>query len=143
MEDLKMKKTLLALTCSLAFGVAHADAQQLTVIVNSASTMTQAMAMVLATQMQAQGSQVQLLLCDKAAELALKGASGEALKPNNVTPAQMLDGAMKKGVTASVCALYLPNSGHSAEALKEGVSVGKPDAMGKAVMDPQRKVITF
>jgi predicted peroxiredoxin len=143
MESIEMKKTLISLACAFGFSLAHADAQQLTVIVNSASTMTQGIAMVLTTQMQAQGSQVHVLLCDKAADMALKGAGGEVLKPNNVTPAQMLDGAMKKGATASVCALYLPNTGHTPDQLKDGITAAKPDAMGKAVMDTQRKVMVF
>ena len=114
-----MKKSLIAAAFALTAGVAQAEGQAVTVIVNSASTMSQGVALVLATQMQEQGGQVHILLCDKAGDLALKGAGGEALKPKNVTPAQMLDGAMKKGATASVCALYLPNSGHTPEQLKE------------------------
>lgn len=138
-----MKKNLIAAAFALAAGVAQAEGQAVTVIVNSASTMSQGVALVLATQMQAQGGQVHILLCDKAGDLALKGAGGETLKPQNVTPAQMLDGAMKKGATASVCALYLPNSGHTPDQLKDGVTAAKPDAMGKALLEPQRKVVVF
>jgi predicted peroxiredoxin len=138
-----MKKTVLATAFALAAGFAHADNQPLTVIINSASTMTQGVALVLANQMQGQGGQVHLLLCDKAGDLALKGAGGESLKPQNVTPAQLLDGAMKKGATASVCALYLPNTGHTPDKLKDGITAAKPDAMGKALMEPQRKVMVF
>ena len=85
-----MKKTLFALflatvsTYSLA-----ADKQQVTVTLASASTMAQGMAMVLANQMQEQCAQVDILLCDKAGDIALKGAKGETLKANNVTPAQL------------------------------------------------------
>jgi hypothetical protein len=99
--------------------------------------------MVLSNQIQAQGGQVQILLCDKAGDLALKGAGGEKLKPQDVTPAQLLDGAMKKGATASVCALYLPNSGNTPEMLKDGIVAAKPDAMGRSMMEPQRKVFVF
>lgn len=92
-----MKKTLLALffAATSSYSLA-ADQQQVTVTLASASTMAQGMAMVLANQMQEQGAQVDILLCDKAGDIALKGATGEALKPNNVTPAQLLDGALKK-----------------------------------------------
>ncbi len=138
-----MNKSHIAAAFALAAGVAQAEGQAVTVIVNSASTMSQGVALVLATQMQAQGGQVHILLCDKAGDLALKGAGGETLKPQNVTPAQMLDGAMKKGATASVCALYLPNSGHTPDQLKDGVTAAKPDAMGKALLEPQRKVVVF
>lgn len=87
-----MKKTLLALffAATSSYSLA-ADQQQVTVTLASASTMAQGMAMVLANQMQEQGAQVDILLCDKAGDIALKGATGEALKPNNVTPAQLLE----------------------------------------------------
>jgi predicted peroxiredoxin len=138
-----MKKALIA---SLMFAVttsALAENQPVTVIVNAASTMTQGVALVLANQMQAQGGQVHLLLCDKAGDLALKGAGGEALKPQNVTPAQLLDAAMKKGATASVCALYLPNTGNTPDKLKDGITAAKPDEMGKGLLDANRKVMAF
>lgn len=138
-----MRKILVASAFILVTGVTQAEGQAVTVIVNSASTMTQGVAMVLATQMQAQGGKVHILLCDKAGDLALKGAGGEMLKPQNVTPAQMLEGAMKKGATASVCALYLPNTGNTADKLKDGIAAAKPDAMGQALLEPQRKVVVF
>lgn len=138
-----MKKSLTSLVLLALAASAQAESQPVTVIINAASTMTQGAALVLSNQMQAQGGQVHVLLCDKAGDLALKGAGGEKLKPQDVTPAQLLDSAMKKGATASVCALYLPNSGHTAEQLKDGIAAAKPDAMGRALIEPQRKIITF
>ncbi len=138
-----MKKPLIALAALLTFGVAHADQQNVTVIVNSGSTMTQGIAMVLTNQMQAQGAQVHVLLCDQAGDLGLRDAGGEALKPNNVTPAQLLGAAMEKGATASVCALYLPNTGHTPEALRDGVTPARPDAMGADLLEMSRKVMVF
>lgn len=138
-----MKKTLAALSFALLSSAAFADQQAITVVLNSASPITQGMAMVLANQMQEQGAQVDILLCDHAGDLALKGAGGEALKPNNVTPAQLLDGALKKGATASVCALYLPNSGNSVEDLKDGIKPAKPAEMGANLLQTGRKVIGF
>ena len=138
-----MKKSLISLSLLAAVSLAHADSQPVTIILNSGSTMTQGLALVLANQMQAQGGQVQILLCDKAGDLALKNAGGDKLKPQDVTPAQLLDGAVKKGATAAVCALYLPNSGHAPDQLKDGIAPAKPDAMGKSLLEAQRKVITF
>jgi predicted peroxiredoxin len=138
-----MKKTLIALSLLATLGTAYADNQPVTIILNSESTMTQGIALVLANQMQAQGGQVQILLCDKAGDLALKNTGGNKLKPQDVTPAQLLDGAIKKGATAAVCALYLPNTGHTAEQLKDGIVAAKPDAMGRSMMEAQRKVIAF
>lgn len=138
-----MKKIVLALGLGIAASTAFADKQPVTVVLNAQSPMTQGMAMVLANQMQEQGAQVDILLCDHAGDLALKNAGGDALKPNNVTPAQLLDGALKKGATASVCALYLPNSGHKAEDLKDGIAPAKPADMGAALLEANRKVIGF
>ena len=138
-----MKKTILALALAAASAAAFAQKAPVTVILSSGDTMTQGMAMVLANQMQDQGGQVDILLCDRAGDLALKGAGGETLKPNNVTPAQLLDAVMKKGATASVCALYLPNTGRKPAELKDGVSPAQPPKMGAALLEPNRKVIGF
>jgi hypothetical protein len=97
-----MKKTLVALALTLGSTLALAENQPVTLVITDDSTMTQGIALVLANQMQEQGAQVNILLCDEAGDLALKNAGGEALKPNNVTPAQLLDGAMKKGATPSL-----------------------------------------
>ncbi|PKO55763.1 MAG: hypothetical protein CVU28_05315 [Betaproteobacteria bacterium HGW-Betaproteobacteria-21] len=138
-----MKKLLLALAFTLGSSAAMADKQAVTVVLSDASTMTQGMAMVLANQMQEQGAQVDILLCDKAGDLALKNVGGEVMKPNNVTPAQLLNAAMKKGATASVCALYLPNSGNKPEDLKDGVTPAKPADMARTLLEPNRKVVSF
>lgn len=120
-----------------------AEAKPVTLIVSDASGMTQGMAMVLANQMQEQGAQVDILLCDKAGDLGLKEAGGELLQPNDVTPAQLLAAALNKGATASVCALYLPNSGYAREALKDRVGVAAPDAMARSLLEDGRKVLGF
>lgn len=140
-----MKKTLLALGLGLGLtGTALAtEAQQITVSLTSASAMSQGMAMVLANQMQEQGAQVDILLCDTAGDMALKDAQGEVLKPNNVTPVQLLDAALKKGATASVCALYLPNSGKTPDDLRAGITPAKPADMAARLLEPGRKVIGF
>lgn len=139
-----MKKILMALGLALTASTAlAADPQQVTVTLSSNSTMTQGMAMVLANQMQEQGAQVDILLCDHAGDIALKGAQGEALKPNNVTPAQLLDGALKKGATASVCALYLPNTGHTPDDLRDGITPASPPAMGASLLEENRRIIGF
>jgi predicted peroxiredoxin len=138
-----VKKTLIAMALTLGSGLALAESQPVTLVLTEDDTMTQGIALVLANQMQEQGAQVSILLCDQAGDLALKDAGGEPLKPNNVTPAQLLDGAIKKGATASVCALYLPNTGHKPEDLKEGIIPAKPAEMGRALLEPNRKVFTF
>lgn len=138
-----MKKSIIAATMIFASISAQADTSNVTLIVHSESTMTQGMAMVLANKMLEQGDSVNILLCDKAGDMALKTNAGNALKPANATPGQMLDGAMKKGAKVSVCALYLPNSGNTPDSLKESISPAKPDAMAKQMTEPNRKVFSF
>lgn len=138
-----MKKSIIAATMIFASITAQADTSNVTLIVHSESTMTQGMAMVLANKMLEQGDSVNILLCDKAGDMALKSNAGKALKPANATPGQMLDGAMKKGAKVSVCALYLPNSGNTPDSLKELISPAKPDAMAKQMTEPNRKVFSF
>jgi hypothetical protein len=75
--------------------------------------------------------------------LPLRGAGGEKLKPQDVTPAQLLDAALQKGAKASVCALYPANSGNPAERLKDGIVVAKPDVMGRSLLEVERKVLVF
>ncbi len=138
-----MKKTLVALALAIGSTAALAEKQAVTVVLSDGSPMTQGMAMVLANQMQEQGAQVDILLCDAAGDLALEDAGGQALKPNNVTPAQLLVGAMKKGASASVCALYLPNTGTKAEDLKEGIEPAKPADMARLMLEGGRRVVGF
>ncbi|BBU69800.1 hypothetical protein [Fluviibacter phosphoraccumulans] len=138
-----MKKKLIAATLAFGAFAAHADNSNVTLIVNSDSTMTQGMTMVLANKMLEQGDSVNILLCDKAGDLALKANSGKTLKPANATPGQMMDGAIKKGAKVFVCALYLPNSGNTPDSLKDNVKPAKPDEMAKQLMEPNRKVISF
>lgn len=138
-----MKKTLAVLGLSLVAVTAHAEQQQVTISLTSGDSMSQGMAMVLANQMQEQGAQVDILLCDKAGDMALKSAQGEVLKPNNVTPVQLLNAVIKKGATASVCALYLPNSGNAVTDLRDGIKPAKPADMAASMLEPGRKVIGF
>jgi len=138
-----MRKILGVIALSVVSTLVQADAQPVTVILTAQSGMTQGMAMVLANQMQAQGAQVDILLCDQAGDLALQEHAGEPLKPNDVTPAQLLGAAMQKGASVSVCALYLPNTGHAPDQLKDGVGVAMPDAMAAAMLQPERRVFSF
>ncbi len=139
-----MNKKLASLGLGLAlFSTAALAEQQVTISVTSDSNMSQGMAMVLANQMQEQGAQVEILLCDKAGDLALKSASAQVLKPNDVTPVQLLDAAIKKGATATVCALYLPNTGNAASDLRDGIKPAKPADMAAGMLQPERKVIGF
>lgn len=141
-----MKKVMLALAVSLLLLVntAQADSSKVTVVMNSGSLMTQGIALVLTNQMLDQGAEVKILLCDAAGDLALQQApQSEPLKPNNVTPEQLLMGAMKKGAQVDVCALYLPNKGKQASDLKPGISSARPPVIAGELLEEKRKLLFF
>lgn len=102
---------------------------QALIILTSSSLQTQGMAMVLGNAMQAKGVSVDVLLCDTAGDLALASTTSKTLKPRNVTPEQLMLKLQKKGGNVSVCALYLPNSSHSKQDLRQDISVATPPQM--------------
>ena len=117
--------------------------QEVLVILSSDSLQTQGMAMVLSNTMAQQGAKVNVLLCDKAGDLALKDYEGAALKPKDVTPGQMFRGLLKQGGEAKVCALYLPNSEYEKDDLIDGVGVAMPPEMAGQMLNKKMRVFTF
>lgn len=112
-------------------------------ILSDSSTQTQGMAMVLGNSMADQGARVQVLLCDKAGDLALNADQSASLKPNDLTPGQMLRRLIKQGASVSVCALYLPNSGYTQTDLLDGVKVATPKEMSAQMLNPELRVFSF
>ena len=128
---------------SLVTADEHSSAQQHLMIVTSASLQTQGMAMVLGNAMAGQGHQVDVLLCDKAGDLALQNAPDDKLKPNDVSPAQLLGRLQQQGANVSVCALYLPNSEYTQADLREGIEVATPPAMAAQMTQENMRVHSF
>lgn len=119
------------------------DKQQHLLIVTSASVQTQGMAMVLGNAIAAEGHQVDVMLCDQAGALALQAAPDERLKPNDVSPAQLLQKLQQQGAQVSVCALYLPNSEHTRDDLRAGIEVATPPAMAARMTADKVRVHSF
>lgn len=141
-------RTMLAAALLAAAPLAIADSSksdigEVLVILSSDSLQTQGMAMVLSNTMAGQGARVNVLLCDQAGDLALKSYEAASLKPNDVTPGQMLRGLMKAGGIVNVCALYLPNSAHTEDDLIDGVGVARPPEMTRQMMNPEMRTFTF
>jgi predicted peroxiredoxin len=113
------------------------------IILTSPSLQTQGMAMVLGNAMQAKGVNVDVLLCDTAGDLALTANTSQALKPKNVTPVQLMSKLQKNGGNVSVCALYLPNSEHTVQDLREGINVATPPEMAQMMTAEQVRVYSF
>lgn len=113
------------------------------IILTSPSLQTQGMAMVLGNTMQAKGVSVDLLLCDTAGDLALTATTSSTLKPINATPEQLMLKLQKGGASVSVCALYLPNSTHSKQDLRQDISVATPPQMASMMSSDDVRVYSF
>ncbi|AEY01910.1 hypothetical protein GU3_10770 [Oceanimonas sp. GK1] len=142
----KGRKILAAL--ALGAGISAASAAQaaeskVLLLVTSAAPQVQGMAMVLGNAMQEQGRQVKVLLCDKAGDLAINGYSSAPLKPNNVTPEQLMSKLQQGGGKVSVCALYLPNSEYDKTDLREQVEVATPAEMAAMMTADDVRVFSF
>lgn len=123
---------------------------QALVILTSDSLQTQGMAMILANAMQQQGTDLHILLCDSAGDLAVQGyASAEAIQTpsanpvGQIKPESILGMLMDKGASVDVCAIYLPNSDHSEADLRKGVGVAAPGPIAEMMRDPAIPVYTF
>lgn len=113
------------------------------IMVNSGSLQTQAMAMVLGNALQGQGAQVDVLLCDAGAQLALTETVSDTLKPAGVTPEQLMLKLQAGGADIAVCALFLPNSDRAQADLRPGVAVAKPPMIAKQMMDGATRVFIY
>ena len=120
----------------------HAE-QQVLINLTSSAGQTQGMAMVLANQMQQQGAKVTVLLCDSAADLALKNYQGETLLPMNATPRQLMDRLRQGGAMVQVCALYLPNKKITVADLSDGITSAMPGDVAAKMLAAEVKVFSF
>lgn len=139
-----MKKSKKAISILIGAMISfHVQASDLFITVNSGNSITQGAAMVLANQALEQKNSVRVLLCGEGASIALNTKEQAKLKPKNVTAQQMMQALMKSGATVEVCALYLPNSGHSISDLSDGVKVAKPSEVAKHMTSPEVKILSF
>jgi hypothetical protein len=107
---------------------------------------TQLMALILTRASAQQGVPVRVLLCDKAGDLALAQppeAATRPLAPRNMSPHGLLENLIDDGVTVQVCAIYLPNSPHTAEDLHSEIGVATPPEIATIMADPRTRFFTF
>ncbi|KEO51770.1 hypothetical protein [Thioclava pacifica] len=144
-----MKSTILAgaLALAAALPAAAETPNKLITILTAPEPQTQLMAMVLTMNAVAKGAEAQVLLCGPAADIALKEAPETATAgqpPKGASPQGLLKMMIEKqGVTAEVCAIYLPGKGADASVLMEGVTPAKPDVMGAELVAPGTTVMSF
>lgn len=136
---------------ALAVADQHGEqGDQALMVLTSDAVQTQTMAMILGNAMRQQGTDLHILLCDAAGDLAVEGfSSDDAVKtpPSNpageVKPEGMLQMLMGEGVSVDVCAIYLPNTDYTQEELLDGVGVAAPGEIAEMMRDPAIPVYSF
>lgn len=122
------------------------EAPLILTVITSDDPQTQLMALILTRASRMQGSEARILLCSGAGDLALQTPPEPAttpLAPRNMSPHGLLSMLVADGVTTQVCAIYLPNSEHTAEDLIEGVTVATPPEIATVMTAPQTRLFTF
>lgn len=144
-KSMKIAAVALALMPTLA--AAQDTAPKLVTILTAAEPQTQLMAMVLTSNAVAQGAEAKVLLCGPAADIALRDAPESATAgqpPKDASPQGLLMKMVADaGVSAQVCAIYLPGRGEGPEVLMEGVTAAAPDAMAAELIAPDTTVLSF
>lgn len=119
------------------------SAKNLMVIVTTQDSMTQLMSMVLSVQSKEKGAKVNVLLCSKAGDLAIKGSEETLFKPKNVSPQMLLKKLIKSGAEVGLCPLYLPNSTKTKADLIDGITVVSPANMAEQLLDDDTKILSY
>lgn len=136
---------------AIALADHHAEqSDKALMVLTSDALQTQTMALILGNAVRQQGTDLHILLCDAAGDLAVDGfSSDEAVNtpPSNpageIKPEGLLQMLMGEGVGVDVCAIYLPNTDYTEDDLLEGVGVATPGAMAEMMRDPAIPVYSF
>ena len=125
-----MKKSLLILSSILMLSTASIanenSAKGLNVIITSGDAQTQMMGMALSMATLKQNKEVNMTLCSKAGDLAVKGMESPVLKPMDKSPKMILQALIKQGAKVDLCPIYLPNSENAKAELLEGITIATP-----------------
>ena len=125
-----MKKSLLILSSIVMLSTASIanenSAKGLNVIITSGDAQTQMMGMALSMATLKQKKEVNMTLCSKAGDLAVKGMESPVLKPMDKSPKMMLQALMKQGAKVDLCPIYLPNAENAKVELLEGITIATP-----------------
>ena len=142
-----MKKVLLSLCASVlvttgAFAT-DTSAKGLNVLLTSADAQTQMMGMALSMATLKQKKEVNMTLCSKAGDLAVKGMESPILKPQDKSPKMMLEDLIKNGAKVEVCPLFLPNAGKTEADLIQNVTVAKPPVVADKLLNKDYQNLSY
>ncbi len=143
-----MKKLLIsAILATTIASPALADddlAKGLNVIVTSGEAQTQMMAMVLSMMtVKEHKKKVNMVLCDKAGSLAVKGTESPVVKAMKASPKDIMKKLITMGADVKVCPLYLPSIDKDESVLIEGVKVAKPPKVAKKLLDKDYNTLSY
>lgn len=126
-----------------SFASENEKVDNLLVILTSGDALTQFMAMVLANQSQEKGAHVDVVLCGKAGELAIKGANEVKMKPKDISAGMLMSKLIKGGAKVELCPPYLPNSGKTKADLKESIEIAKPPMVADKILSKNTKILSY
>ena len=142
-----MKKSLLILSSIVMLSTASIanenSAKGLNVIITSGDAQTQMMGMALSMATLKQKKEVNMTLCSKAGDLAVKGMESPVLKPQDKSPKMMLQALIKQGAKVNVCPLYLPNASKDESVLLEGITVAKPAEIASSLLNKDYQNLSY
>ena len=142
-----MKKSLLILSSIVMLSTASIanenSAKGLNVIITSGDAQTQMMGMALSMATLKQKKEVNMTLCSKAGDLAVKGMESPILKPQDKSPKMMLQALIKQGAKVNVCPLYLPNASKDESVLLEGITVAKPAEIASSLLNKDYQNLSY
>lgn len=143
MKKIVTKIALATLLLSPMSALASDKADKLLLVVTSEDTLTQFMAMILGNESQAKGAEVDVLLCGKAADIAIKDSQEVFLKPKNVSPQMLMKKMIKNGANVEVCPPYFPNAGKTKADLLEGISLAQPPKVADKILAKDTKILSY
>jgi predicted peroxiredoxin len=142
-----MKKSLLVLSSIIMLSTASLasenSAKGLNVIITSGDAQTQMMGMALSMATLKQKKEVNMTLCSKAGDLAVKGMESPVLKPMDKSPKMMLQALMKQGAKVDLCPIYLPNSENAKAELLEGITIATPADGAAKLLDKDYQNLSY
>lgn len=124
-------------------GAVASEKQGLNVILTSEDEQTQMMAMVLSMMTVKANKKVNITMCSKGADLALKDTKTQVFEPAKKSPTMLLKTLIKKGVNVNVCPLYLPSVKKDKSALIEGIGIAKPPQIAAKLLDEDYTTLSY
>ena len=142
-----MKKSLLILSSILMLSTASIanenSAKGLNVIITSGDAQTQMMGMALSMATLKQNKEVNMTLCSKAGDLAVKGMESPVLKPMDKSPKMILQALIKQGAKVDLCPIYLPNAENAKAELLEGITIATPADGAAKLLNKDYKNLSY